>query len=76
MWMGDYPSNPAYVLSSGEPLEDFLKNHPDVLGQKVKEKFGTNLPFLPKVSERGFLFFGVWVVMRDVVEADTCIYIT
>jgi hypothetical protein len=51
MWMGDYLRYPDYVLSSGELLEDFLRKHPDVLREKVKETFGTNLPFSPNISK-------------------------
>ena len=51
MWMGGYPRYPTYVLSSGESLKDFLRKHPDVLREKVKETFGTNLPFLPNISK-------------------------
>jgi mannose-6-phosphate isomerase len=49
MWMGTYPSVPSYVLSTGEPLEDFLKKNPDLVGKSVVDKFGGGLPFLPKV---------------------------
>ncbi|KAJ9260003.1 mannose-6-phosphate isomerase, class I [Paecilomyces variotii] len=49
MWMGTYPSTPSYVLSSGEQLESYLKNHPELLGKNAVDKWGTDLPFLPKI---------------------------
>ncbi|KAL1989233.1 hypothetical protein VTN96DRAFT_3780 [Rasamsonia emersonii] len=49
MWMGTYPSVLSYVLSTGEPLGDFLKKNPDLLGKSVVDKFGPDLPFLPKI---------------------------
>ncbi|KAI9884495.1 MAG: hypothetical protein M1823_003710 [Watsoniomyces obsoletus] len=50
MWMGTYPSNPALVLSSGEELQKVLDaNAESMIGEKVMAKFGTNLPFLPKI---------------------------
>ncbi|KAI4151409.1 MAG: hypothetical protein LQ340_003517 [Diploschistes diacapsis] len=50
MWMGDHPSTPSYALSTGKPLEEILKaNGEALLGPTVLNKFGTNLPFLPKI---------------------------
>ncbi|KAL2818785.1 RmlC-like cupin domain-containing protein [Aspergillus cavernicola] len=49
MWMGTYPTVPARLLSSGETLELYLRRNPDLVGKRVKEKFGAGLPFLPKV---------------------------
>jgi mannose-6-phosphate isomerase len=50
MWMGTYPSVPSYVISTGESLQDFLKKRPDLIGESVVNRFGPDLPFLPKVS--------------------------
>ena len=47
--MGTYPSNPSYVLSTGEPLADFLKKNPQLIGKSAQDKWGTELPFLPKI---------------------------
>ena len=50
MWMGDYPTTPSTVLSSGQPLEDLLKSKGEaLLGPTVLKKFGNNIPFLPKI---------------------------
>ncbi|RMJ24581.1 mannose-6-phosphate isomerase [Aspergillus sp. HF37] len=49
LWMGTYPSNPSYVLSTGELLEDYIKRKPQVLGNGAIERWGTQIPFLPKV---------------------------
>ena len=45
MWMGTYPE-----LASGEDLQQVLNaNKEKLIGNAVLTKFGTNLPFLPKV---------------------------
>ncbi|KAL0572985.1 hypothetical protein V5O48_008976 [Marasmius crinis-equi] len=50
MWFGTYPELPAYVLSTGGKLQDFIDKHPDELvGQSVLQKFGKDLPYLPKI---------------------------
>jgi mannose-6-phosphate isomerase len=50
MWMGTYPKLPSYVLSTGENLQDVLNAHGEkLIGKTVLEKFGADLPFLPKV---------------------------
>ncbi|GER48056.1 mannose-6-phosphate isomerase [Striga asiatica] len=57
-WMGTHDSGPSYVvlpaeasggLSSPVSLKDWIEKNPSVLGDKVLEKWGTNLPFLFKV---------------------------
>lgn len=50
MWMGTYPSNPSYVLSTGEPLADHLKRNPQLIGKTALDRWGCDIPFLPKVS--------------------------
>lgn len=47
--MGTHPSCPSKLLSSGEDLKAYVKAHPELLGDKVVEKFGDDLPFLFKV---------------------------
>ncbi|GAA5855858.1 hypothetical protein JCM9279_003342 [Rhodotorula babjevae] len=49
LWMGTHPSCPSTLLSSGEDLKQYLKAHPELLGDKVVRKFGDDLPFLFKV---------------------------
>ena len=50
MWMGTYPSLPSYSLATGEDLQQILnKNSKQLIGETVLSKFGTNLPFLPKI---------------------------
>ncbi|OTA65745.1 mannose-6-phosphate isomerase [Hypoxylon sp. EC38] len=50
MWFGDYPDYPARKLDTGEPLADVLqRNKEKLLGKKVIEKFGSQLPYLPKI---------------------------
>lgn len=47
--MGTYPSNPSYVLSTGELLEDYIKRNPQVVGEAAIKRWGPQIPFLPKV---------------------------
>jgi mannose-6-phosphate isomerase len=50
MWMGTYPELPSYSLATGEDLQDILnKNKERLIGQPVVDKFGADLPFLPKI---------------------------
>ncbi|OCK73441.1 phosphomannose isomerase type I [Lepidopterella palustris CBS 459.81] len=50
MWMGTYPTTPSFVLSSGEKLQDVLNaNKEKLIGRKVLSKYGSDLPFLPKI---------------------------
>ena len=50
MWFGDYPDYPARVLETGELLKDVLdKNKETLLGRKVIDQLGGQLPFLPKI---------------------------
>ncbi|KAI0893085.1 mannose-6-phosphate isomerase [Annulohypoxylon nitens] len=50
MWFGDYPDFPARKLDTGELLSDVIqRNKEQLLGQKVIEKFGSQLPYLPKI---------------------------
>jgi mannose-6-phosphate isomerase len=50
MWFGDYPDFPARVLKTGELLRDVLERNKDkLLGNKVIDQLGGQLPFLPKI---------------------------
>ena len=50
MWTGTYPELPAYSLESGEDLQQIINaNTEKLLGKPILDKFGTNLPFLPKI---------------------------
>jgi len=49
LWMGTHPNSPSSILPAGQPLLAYLQEHPELLGSKVKEHFGTDLPFLFKV---------------------------
>ncbi|KAJ7971231.1 Mannose-6-phosphate isomerase [Quillaja saponaria] len=58
-WMGTHESGPSFLVSSGEnggldgsesvTLKSWLSKNPNVLGEKVLEKWGSDLPFLFKV---------------------------
>lgn len=48
--MGTYPELPSYVLETGEDLQDVLdRNVPQLVGDSVHSKWGSKLPYLPKV---------------------------
>ena len=47
--MGTYPSNPSYLLSTGEQLGDYIKKNPQLVGKSVLDRWGPEIPFLPKV---------------------------
>lgn len=50
MWMGTYPELPSYSLKTGEDLQEILnQNQEKLIGKKVLDKFGSDLPFLPKI---------------------------
>ncbi|GIK03524.1 hypothetical protein Aspvir_007596 [Aspergillus viridinutans] len=49
MWMGTYPTNPSKILATGELLADYIKNNPQVIGKAVLDRFGPEIPFLPKI---------------------------
>ncbi|KAJ5617773.1 hypothetical protein N7537_002887 [Penicillium hordei] len=49
MWLGTYPSNPSYLLSTGEHLGEYLKKHPELVGKSVHDRWGPEIPFLPKI---------------------------
>ncbi|XP_054786885.1 mannose-6-phosphate isomerase 1-like [Prosopis cineraria] len=50
-WMGTHDSGPSFLLSGdeNESLKSWLSRNPLVLGEKVLEKWGCDLPFLFKV---------------------------
>lgn len=51
MWMGTYPSNPSHLLSTSEQLGDYLKKNPQLVGKSVLDRYGPEIPFLPKVRK-------------------------
>lgn len=52
MWMGTYPTNPSYLLSTGEPLADYIKKNPELIGKYALDRFGPEIPYLPKVNTK------------------------
>lgn len=59
MWLGTYPSNPSYLLSTGEHLGEYLKKHPELVGKSVHDRWGPEIPFLPKASPKA-KNYSVW----------------
>nr|QIA50420.1 mannose-6-phosphate isomerase [Semibalanus balanoides] len=49
LWMGTHGSGPSVLASSGQPLADYIRENPQVLGERVLAKFGVQLPYLFKV---------------------------
>ncbi|WOH07639.1 hypothetical protein DCAR_0727072 [Daucus carota subsp. sativus] len=51
LWMGTHASGPSFVVGENgeESLKSWIENNPGVLGDKVFDKWNTNLPFLFKV---------------------------
>jgi len=51
MWMGTYPTTPSLALSSGENLQKHINaNKEKLIGKPILNKFGADLPYLPKVD--------------------------
>lgn len=58
LWMGTHASGPSFVVeeelllghdNQDASLKSWIEKNPDVLGDKVFDKWNTNLPFLFKV---------------------------
>ncbi|KAF9593845.1 hypothetical protein IFM89_025630 [Coptis chinensis] len=55
IWMGTHDSGPSFIVDSGKmggesvTLSSWISENPSVLGKKVFEEWGNNLPFLFKV---------------------------
>ncbi|KAK1269568.1 Mannose-6-phosphate isomerase 1 [Acorus gramineus] len=52
LWMGTHPSGPSFTAEEAEPpkpLKGLVSENPGLLGEKVVERWGTDLPFLFKV---------------------------
>jgi mannose-6-phosphate isomerase len=50
LWCGTYPTTPSSILSSGEDLQKHPNAHKEeLIGVPILKKFGTDLPYLPKV---------------------------
>ncbi|KAF5341003.1 hypothetical protein D9611_006090 [Ephemerocybe angulata] len=53
LWMGTHSSSPSVVKDSGDLLSDHLREHQDLIGSQIIDKFedakNGNLPFLFKV---------------------------
>lgn len=52
IWMGAHPDAPSTAVCAGrsESLDDLIVRFPDeMLGEKVRARFGTRLPFLAKI---------------------------
>ncbi|WOH00290.1 hypothetical protein DCAR_0519649 [Daucus carota subsp. sativus] len=51
LWMGTHASGPSFVVGENgeQSLKSWIENNPGVLGDKVFDKWNTNLPFLFKV---------------------------
>jgi mannose-6-phosphate isomerase len=52
MWMGTYPTHPSNLMATGELLGDYLKKNPQLVGKSVLDRWGPEIPFLPKVGRQ------------------------
>jgi hypothetical protein len=50
MWMGTYPSVPSRIRSTGKLLSEHLKDNPGLVGPSICDRYGPDIPFLPKVK--------------------------
>ena len=50
LWMGTHPNGPSMLKGQGAPsLADHIAKKPEMLGEKCRETFGDELPYLFKV---------------------------
>ena len=50
MWCRTYPINTSSIVSSGGDVQEHLNAYKDeLIGPPILKKFGTDLPYLPKV---------------------------
>ena len=49
-WLGAHDNAPAEITDGNMPLNTFIKDHPEVLGENVRKTFG-RLPYLLKVLD-------------------------
>eukprot|EP00092_Neocalanus_flemingeri_P068388 GFUD01083578.1.p1 GENE.GFUD01083578.1~~GFUD01083578.1.p1 ORF type:complete len:388 (-),score=78.03 GFUD01083578.1:104-1267(-) len=52
LWVGTHTKTPS-LLKDGTSLDQYIKDHPEVLGMEIVKRFGNNLPFLLKVLSIG-----------------------
>ena len=50
--MGTYPSVPSRIRPTGKLLSEHLKDNPELVGQSVCDRYGPDIPFLPKVKDK------------------------
>ena len=48
--MGTHPNGPATIVHEKQLLSEYIAANPDSLGDKIREKFGDQLPFLFKAK--------------------------
>ena len=53
LWVGGHSKTPNYLAATGQDLAEFLRENQDILGRRIVESFGPNLPFLMKVLSIG-----------------------
>ena len=49
--MGTHPNGPATIVHEKQLLSEYISANPDSLGDKIREKFGDQLPFLFKAKK-------------------------
>lgn len=49
LWMGTHPNGPSLIIDRGVLLSEYVKDNLDAVGPVVKNKFGSEVPFLLKI---------------------------
>ncbi len=49
LWMGTHPNGPSILKDKNIPLDQYIQENSDVLGNAAKDTFGNTLPFLFKI---------------------------
>lgn len=52
-WLGTHPALPSQIIVDGNAQDfgEFLKKHPELLGEKSRRQFGDSLPYLLKILD-------------------------
>ena len=49
LWMGTHANGPSKIVENNKLLSEYISDHPECVGDKIRNKFGPELPFLFKV---------------------------
>lgn len=66
--MGTYPTHPSNLMATGELLGDYLKKNPQLVGKSVLDRWGPEIPFLPKVGRQTAIVCDSIVTKRQILS--------